>query len=62
MENKKKKEPTLRSVEKSRSLSRGIRIPLSDIALWKRPLDKGDKTCQEGKNRKYWFYIMVLTS
>lgn len=55
-----KNEPTLRSAERSKFLLGGIRIPLSDIALWKRPLDKGDIICQKGKNRKYLYYIMVL--
>lgn len=59
---KKKNEPTSRSVERLKSLLGGIRIPLSDMALWNRPLDKGDNTCQEGKNRKYLFYINILTT
>lgn len=55
-------ELTSRSVESCKFLLGGIIIPLSDIALWKRPLDKGDNTCQEGKNKKYLFYINILTT
>lgn len=47
-----KNDLTSRSIAWSKFLLGGIIIPLSDIALWKRPLDKGDNTCQEGKNKK----------